>query len=39
MPFLLYVVYPCVLWSAWLEQITGCAPPFKQSEWRIGSGE
>ena len=28
MPFLLYVVYPCVLWSAWFEQVTGCAPPF-----------
>jgi hypothetical protein len=27
MPFLLYVV-PCVLWSAWFEQVTGCAPPF-----------
>jgi hypothetical protein len=32
MPFLLYVIYPCVLWSAWYESVTGCAPPFTRKD-------
>jgi len=28
MPFMLFVVYPCVLWSAWYESVTGRPPQF-----------
>jgi hypothetical protein len=28
MPVLLYVVYPCVLWSTWYECMTGHRPSF-----------
>jgi hypothetical protein len=28
MPILLFVVYPCVLWSTWYESVTGNPPSF-----------
>jgi len=28
MPFLLYVLYPCVMWSVWCEQMTGVRPAY-----------
>ena len=32
MPFLLYVLYPCVMWSVWCEQVTGRKPNFGRRE-------